>query len=79
MAEQKNKTSESKPEVKQEAKASESKPEVKSAKKDELKSEYKVCVTGFHYKGKMFRANKPIKTSQYKTVIEDWLKKGWIR
>lgn len=40
---------------------------------------YKVCVTGFFSKGKMFSANDKVDSKIYKDYIQGWLSKGYIK
>ena len=73
-----------KPEVKAEVKPAE-KPEVKIEVKPiekpakNFKKEYEVAVTGFYFKGKMFRGRQKIDSKIYHDYIELWLKEGKIR
>ena len=59
--------------------AEEKKVAPKKEKKEELKAKYTVMVTGFHFKGQMFRSGKVIETKTYKDFIPQWLEEGKIK
>lgn len=51
----------------------------KATEKKPVEKKYIVCITGFLFRGKMFRADQVIDEKIYKDFISQWLKEGKIR